>query len=377
MKTEQLVGRKGMDWDRPPGLGEEAALAFVFGATDRLRDPALFPRIRAMYPQACLLGCTTAGEIAGTQVLEGSVTVTAVSFAETRVALVSTAIEPGEDSGAVGARLAAGLDKEGLRHVLVLSDGLMVNGTRLVQGLTAGLPPKTMVTGGLAGDGERFKETLILADAPAQCGIVAALGFYGARLRIGWGSVGGWDIFGAKRLVTRSQGNVLYELDGQPVLDLYKKYLGKHAAELPASALLFPLSVEHSGIVGNGLVRTVLSVNEEDKSMTFAGDIPEGSRATLMYANFDRLVDGAGASAQQSLQVSGVGADLALCISCVGRKLILKQRVEDETEAVQDILGEHAMLAGFYSYGEISPLAETGRCELHNQTMTITTFTEE
>jgi len=376
MKTNQLVGRPGEQWDRLPSLGEDAVLALVFGATERLRDPELFAQIRCMYPRACILGCSTAGEIAGTQVLDGSVTVTAVSFAETRVELASTAIEPGEDSAAVGARLAAGLGREGLRHVLVLSDGLKVNGTRLVQGLSAGLRPETMVTGGLAGDGERFKETLVLANAPAQGGIVAALGFYGARLRIGWGSVGGWDIFGPKRLVTRSQGNILYELDGQPVLDLYKKYLGKHAAELPASALLFPLSIENPEMAGSGLVRTVLSVNEQDKSMTFAGDVPQGSHATLMYANFDRLVDGAAASAQQSLHVSGVGAGLALCISCVGRKLILKQRVEDETEAVRGILGEQAMMAGFYSYGEISPLGDTGRCELHNQTMTITTFSE-
>ena len=377
MKTEQLVERPGKQWDRHPDLGEEAALVLVFGATDRLRDPALFPRIRAMYPQAAILGCSTAGEIAGVRVYDGSVTLTAVGFAASRVALVSTAIEPGEDSAAVGARLAASIDTDGLRHLLVLSDGLKVNGTSLVQGLTAHLPPEVMVTGGLAGDGERFAETLILANAPARDGQVAALGFYGERLRFGWGSVGGWDIFGPKRLVTRSQGNILFELDGQPVLDLYKKYLGKHAAGLPASALLFPLNVEQSDIPGRGLVRTVLSVNEADKSMTFAGDIQEGSHATLMCANFDRLVDGAAASAQHSLSVSGAGADLAVCISCVGRKLILKQRVEDETEAVRDILGGHTMMTGFYSYGEISPLADTVRCELHNQTMTITTITED
>ena len=189
--------------------------------------------------------------------------------------------------------------------------------------------------------------------------------------------MGGWDSFGVDREVTKSNANILYELDGQPALELYKRYLGAHAANLPASALLFPLNLrlQDSGI---SLVRTVLSVNEEDGSMVFAGDIPQGEYVRLMKANFDRLVDGATGAAEMSrISLKNSKADLAILISCVGRKLVLKQRVEEELETIREVIGEQVTITGFYSYGEICPSQPFDqRCELHNQTMTITLFKE-
>ncbi|HRC76477.1 MAG TPA: FIST C-terminal domain-containing protein, partial [Kouleothrix sp.] len=216
-----------------------------------------------------------------------------------------------------------------------------------------------------------------LADGAPAPGLVAGLGLYGKRLKVGFGSLGGWDPFGPERLITRSSGNVLYELDGRSALTLYKKYLGEHAAELPAAGLLFPLSLR-TRTGETGLVRTVLSVDEEAQSMTFAGDMPQGAYARLMMANFDRLIDGAIGAARTSYHAIGdTSPDLAILISCVGRKLLLKQRVEEEIEGVRDVLGPHTPITGFYSYGEISPFTPGANCELHNQTMTITTLAEE
>ena len=211
---------------------------------------------------------------------------------------------------------------------------------------------------------------------PRKKDTIAVLGLYGNRLKVGYGSLGGWDSFGPERLITRSRGNVLYELDGQSALELYKKYLGEHAKGLPATGLLFPLSIRTKE--GDaGVVRTILAIDEEDRSLTFAGDIPEGAYARLMKANFDRLIDGAVGAAKTSYEAIGsTSPDLAVLISCVGRKMILKQRTEEEVEGVREILGDKTVLAGFYSYGEISPFTPGARCELHNQTMTITTFSE-
>jgi len=262
-----------------------------------------------------------------------------------------------------------------LVHVLVLSDGLMVNGSELARGLRENLPEGVAVTGGLAGDGADFKQTLVYANQTACKGVIAAVGFYSDRLKVGYGSLGGWDTFGAERLITRSKGNVLYELDGRPALELYRKYLGEQNTD-PADALLFPLALRMDD-EGYGLVRTVLAVNEDEQSMTFAGDMPEGVYARLMKANFDRLVVGAEGAARASDEMLGsVKPELALLISCVGRKLVLKQRIEEEVEGVQEVLGKDAVLAGFYSYGEICPHGAATKCELHNQTMTITTFSE-
>ena len=96
-----------------------------------------------------------------------------------------------------------------------------------------------------------------------------------------------------------------------------------------------------------------------------------------MKANFDRLIDGAtGAAGTGRVALGTATPELAILISCVGRKLVLKQRVEEEVESVRDVLGESVVLTGFYSYGEISPFTPGAKCELHNQTMTITTMAE-
>jgi len=105
-------------------------------------------------------------------------------------------------------------------------------------------------------------------------------------------------------------------------------------------------------------------------------DLPEGALARFMKANFNRLVDGAYGAAKTSTEIGGSAPDLAILISCVGRKLVLQQMVEDEVESVREVLGERAVLTGFYSYGEICPSAPNASCDLHNQTMTITTLSE-
>jgi hypothetical protein len=237
--------------------------------------------------------------------------------------------------------------------------------------------PRVLITGGLAGDGARFGSTRVGTGAANRPGAIAAVAFYGNRLDIFHGSAGGWDAFGPRRAITRAEGNVLYELDGEPALELYKRYLGEEANNLPGSALLFPLRVHPPGQEKAALVRTILSVNEKDQSMTFAGDVPQGHVGQLMKGNFDRLVDGAAMAATQAAPgPAAEGDSLAILVSCIGRKLLLGQRIGEEVETAADILGPSAAITGFYSYGEISPHSATGMCELHNQTMTITVLSE-
>jgi len=111
--------------------------------------------------------------------------------------------------------------------------------------------------------------------------------------------------------------------------------------------------------------------------MTFAGDIAEGATAQLMKANFDKLIDASVDAAESSSELlDGSNAELAILVSCVGRKLVLGQRIEEEVEEVREVLGNGPAITGFYSYGEVSPIVKSMNCELHNQTMTITTFSE-
>jgi hypothetical protein len=377
MNVTQLV------WTRTAGLQPEqpqpdnqAQLALLFGSRASLQDPDSIESIRRQFPSATLLGCSTAGEIRDSRLYDDTVNVTAVRFDATRIAGASVPIATPEGSYEAGAALARRLAAGDLVHLFVLSDGLNVNGSELVKGLSESLPAGVTLSGGLSGDGTTFGETTVVFGETVSSRMVAAVGFYGDRLEIGCASLGGWDSFGAERLVTRSEANVLYELDGFSALDLYKRYLGDHARDLPGSGLLFPLSIRNPED-DSSVVRTILAVDEKAQSLTFAGDVPEGWYARLMKANFDRLIDGAIGAARASLvSVSGQQPDLAILISCVGRRMVLRQRTEEELEGVRDVVGAKAALTGFYSYGEISPFTPDAKCALHNQTMTITSFRE-
>ena len=386
MKIEQQRWTKVSGWTPSTVSGLSAQLVLVFASRSVLQEPGLLQGIKKKYPDAHMLGCSTAGEICGTRVSEDTAIATVVSFENSQVKAASVRLREVPDSFQAGQFLAEAIphavpgqrpgEMEKLVHVMVFSDGLAVNGSDLVRGLTRRLPDTVTVTGGLAGDGERFEQTLTFFDGAPAPDTIVLLGFYGHRLKVGFGSLGGWDAFGPERLITRSRGNILYELDGQSALGLYKHYLGEHAKGLPAAGLLFPLSVRALA-EEKAVVRTILSIDEKEQTMTFAGDVPEGAYASLMKANFDRLIDGATEAAKISCQpIGSFRPELALLISCVGRKLVLRQRIEEEVEAVRDVLGEQTILAGFYSYGEIAPFIPGARCELHNQTMTLTIFAE-
>jgi len=376
MKIEQRMWTEAKGWQPNNPALESAQLVLAFGATPILRSQEQIQQIREAYPAAHVIGCSTAGEIQGIRVRDNSLAITSIQFEHTQIRGAQTQLGPTVDSFQAGKQLAQSFRPDGLVHVFVLSDGNLVNGSELVQGLVKHLPPNVALTGGLAGDGSRFEQTLVFLDTMPAEGRIAALGFYGNRLRVGYGSMGGWDPFGPDRLITRAEGNVLYELDGQSALGLYKKYLGEYAADLPASALLFPLQLR-TPAGETGVVRTILSIDEQEGSMFFAGNVPEGTYARLMKANFERLVDGAMEAAQTNYRALNSSApDLAILISCVGRKLVLGQMVEEEVEAVQEVLGKKTALTGFYSYGEIAPFTPSAACKLHNQTMTITTFSE-
>jgi hypothetical protein len=370
---------KSGGWDSAleSSLDSETTLVIVFGASDAERLAAALTDLCTAFPRSVLMGCSTAGEIYGRSLEDDTLVVAVMKFSHTAVRLATRQITDAKSSFEVGSHLASTLATPGLRGVFVVSDGLSVNGSELAKGLSQYLPQGVVVTGGLAGDGSRFQNTWTLVDRQPRAHHVVAVGMYGEYVGIAHGSRGGWDVLGPQREVTRAEGNVLYSLDGQPALALYKKYLGERAAGLPATGLLFPLAIRNDLEEDGVTVRTILAVNEADNSITFAGDIPQGGFVSLMRANFERLIDGAADAASHLAFGTYTGGPLlTVAISCVGRRLVLSQRSEDEIEAVLEGLPPGGKLIGFYSYGELSPLA-SGRCDLHNQTMTLTSFWEK
>jgi len=377
MWVKQLDATQGVEGLKSlPGTPD---LIFIFGETEGLKNSTLPGELAKSFPDSIQLGCSTGTIIDHVKLSDEGLSIIAVGFEHTRIALHVHPLPDIAHSHETGAELGKLLAAPDLAGSFILSEGLGVNGSALVQGLQSILGNDAVISGGLAGDGARFEQTLVTVNGKPVSKVTAALGFYGDAISITHGSAGGWDEFGPKRRVTKSEGSVLFELDGKPALDLYESYLGEEAADLPASGLLYPLKIWNESNPQDQFVRTILAVDRDAKSITLAGDIPDGWNARLMRGSFDHLVDGASEAAQHAhddLNAKGMQAELCLFVSCVGRRLLMGQSTEDEVEAVADIIGHGTPIIGYYSYGEIAPHNVSKVCGLHNQTVTLTLFAE-
>lgn len=374
MIISQLLLNADHEWQAVVGelSPDRAELVLAFGLRQQLANPATLHAMHQKFPRATILTTSTAGHLLDQTVIDHSVACTAMAFERSHFRVAQAQVDAYPSMADLCAALAAELTDPELCHVWVLSDGSCVNGTELSHALDACLPPHVRVSGGLAGDGTEFSQTLVGVGTSSVPGNLVAIGFYGKHLHVNWGSAGGWSCFGPERRVTRSSGNELFELDGRQALQLYKDYLGDFAAELPASALRFPLSVTQPG-QQTPVVRTILSIDDTKGSMTFAGDIPEGSSVRMMRASYEDLIDAARTAAQQAHLE---GAELVLCVSCVGRRILLGQRIDEEPECIREVFGPSTVIGGFYSYGELVPSSGRGNCQLQNQTLTLTCFCE-
>lgn len=353
-------------------------LILAFGAVEFFEKPELFNVLSKRYPDAILMACSTAGEIYSNEVTDNQLIINAIEFEKTSVSDQVVEVESLEKSYEAGLKLGRNLPKKDLKHVIVLSTALVVNGDELLEGIREGLPADVKVTGGLAGDGDRFGTTYVLGDhnSPSKTA-VKAVGFYG-DIEITYSSTGGWEETEARYRVTKSNKNVLYKINNKPALQVYKEYLGpEKSKELPAIGLEHPFNMLTDEFE-TPVVRTILGIDEDEQSLIFAGDIFEGSTLKIMKASVDLIIEGARESATVCLngQEEAKNVELTVIVSCVGRKLFLGDFVTEEVEKVIDEIGDSSVYTGFYSYGEISPFQQDGESRLHNQTMTVTTFSE-
>lgn len=354
-----------------------ANLVLVFAAPSHFGAGSWINEIAPSFPDAVVVGCSTAGEVAAEGVKEGCAVVTAIHLESAQVRIASTELIDMADSRLAGQRVARQIADPGLRAAIVFGQGVDINGSALVDGMTEILGNTIPITGGLAGDGGAFKQTWTIGPNGLSDRAIVAIGLAGDGLRIGHGTYGGWAPFGPARKVTRCKDNILYELDGESALGFYKRHLGHYAQGLPVSGLMFPFAILGEDSDKVGLIRTILGINEQEGSLTLAGAVQEGSRLKLMHASTDNLVAGAASAAEAAQAMASMPTPaLAILVSCVGRKMVMGTRVVEEIKAVAELFGKGVVLAGYYSYGEISPFSPGAVCNLHNQTMTITTIAE-
>ena len=377
MKTLQLVKKDSGDWEY---ISEKTKLikplVLVFGNRFLLEAENLFEEIKVIFPDGEIVFGSSCADITSRTVNENSISITAIEFEKSSFVIkTNNVLNVDCDSYKTGSDLIKQFPKEGLKYVFVVSEGSFINGSQLTKGMNNASDDNLLITGALCGDSERFEKTLASYNENPKQGEIVAIGFYSETLEVTFSIYGGWTPFGPERIVTKSEGNVMFELDNQPALNLYKKYLGEKSKELPAAALLYPLNVK-SNEAKQTIVRSILNIDEEKNAMILAGDIPEGSIVQLMMTNVDNIANASERAARQALELRENKPELAMLVSCIGRKLVLDQRVEEEIEEVIEVIGEGTTVTGFYSYGEIAPFHGETSCQLHNQTMTVTLLSE-
>jgi len=377
MKIAQLVKHKNKNWEyivEKQKLIEP--LVLVFGNRFMLEEKTVYQELRQIFPDGHIVFASSCAEISSNTVNQNSITVTAIQFEKSKFLIkTSNVLNKDLDSYKTGNELIQQFPEEGLKYTFVVSEGSFINGSQLTKGMSAATNNNLLITGGLCGDDARFEKTLASYNENPKEGELVAIGFYGDTLEISFSIHGGWTPFGPERIVTKSSGNVLYELDGQPALDLYKTYLGDKARDLPGAALLYPLNVT-SEDEDQSIVRSILNINEAENAVILAGDIKENSKVQLMMTNVDHIANASERAAKQALEHRQNKPELAILVSCIGRKIVLDQRVEEEIEEVIEVIGTDTVVSGFYSYGEIAPFHGEVACQLHNQTMTITLISE-
>jgi hypothetical protein len=376
MKTVQAIKFPGKPFEFKTTEELKNPLVLVFGNRYQLEAPSIYTEVHSLFPDGHIVFGTTSGEILGEEVHENTIVLTAIDFEKSTFKVRTKNISEFKNDGFnLGEALVGEFPKEGLKYLFLVSEGSFINGSALINGIEKGKDSQIGLSGGLCGDDDRFERTMASYNENPKNGEVVAIGFYGEDLEITSANFGGWTAFGPERIITKSTGNILYELDGKPALDLYRKYLGDKAKELPKSALLYPLSVRSSR-EKEPIVRTILNIDEDTNAMILAGDVPIGSYVQLMMSTVDYLANGAKTAAELATNKRKVKPELAVLVSCVGRKLVMDQRIEEELEEVKNIIGDKVAVCGFYSYGEMAPFANQEHCMLHNQTMTLTLFSE-
>lgn len=384
MIVETVTWREHAGWSgEVPEPDDRASMVLVLAddaVIDAVDDP--LGRIHATWRGHAVVGCSTAGQFAGAEVIDGGLVAVVVRLDNSEVRAVHVDLALSGGARRAGRDVAELLDATGLRSIMLLADGLGTDGSLLAAGI-ADVCPDLEVWGALAGDGTRFTHTWNVVDGATVTGMVSAVGWYGDALEITHGRGDGWHPLGPERIVTGSIGRVVHHLDGRAPLALYEDYLGPLSVDLPASGSYLPMSVRD--LDDRRVTRSPVGVDRGDGSMTMAGDVTQGATAQLLRGSADGLLHGAVLAAKAARVDTGVHEPhLALAFSGVGRRMSLGERADEEPELVQATLGADAALVGCWTYGELGPDAglaphtdaPAGRNDVHNQTMTITTLRE-
>ncbi|MEI8062128.1 MAG: FIST N-terminal domain-containing protein [bacterium] len=369
------IGRLG------DGLKADALIVF---SSSKYNQEQMLRGVRSVSGESLLVGSSTAGEISTEgPVGRSSVVVMALSSPDVKFfAAVGDPVSKGPHNA--GKSVAEAVQKQAggaLKTFIMLPDVLNGNGAETVRGVLQALGDHFPVVGGASGDDFQFKKTYQYLNDKVYTDSVVGLGITG-EFKIGIGVKHGWIPVGVSMKVTKSEGGVLHEVNGEPAIKIYEDYFGVEEASILKTETLAKLAITYPlGIKVDGseelLIRDPLTV-DANGSITCAAEIPEGSDIRLMIGSIEEAVKVAKLAAQNALdQLGGAQPKAIIIFNCIARNKLFGQRSGEEITAIQEVLGRDVPLIGFYTYGEQAPMngevKNINQCNsaFHNETVVV------
>jgi len=254
---------------------------------------------------------------------------------------------------------------------LTLLSGLKSDGEKFIKGLKESATDEVKVFGGLAGDDSLFKETFVFYNNNSINNGAAVLLLDGDKFESDGISTSGWIGLGAEKKITRSEGNVVYTIDDEPAMEVYKKYLDIKDEDLPGIGVEYPLLVYRDN--GTNVLRAVLQVNKENKSLIFAGTVEEGSTVKFSSSPGFEVIE----QTKKEISLkwkSNNTAEIIFIFSCMARHLAMGPNIEEEIKIAYQLW--QVPIAGFFTYGEIG-VNYKGICDFHNETLALLLIKEK
>ena len=343
---------------------ENILLQLFTGICEKEFIVELVENIKNLIPHIQIIGTTTSGEILKGKSFKNSTVLSFSVFENTKIETFYTKYR--DDSYKMGKSLIKQFNfSQEPKVAITFADGLRTNGEEYIKSFSK-YNKNLIVAGGLAGDNEAFKQTIVFTqDAVLESGAVVAL-LFNDDLIVHTQASFGWDNIGKTMQITKSKKNVVYEIDNIKAIDIYAKYLGKDIANLlPKSSIEFPLIVKRDNL---NIPRAIVGKNSDD-SLIFAGNLKEGDKVTFGYGNVDTILE-----YSDKIATSGefCCAESIFIYSCMARLALMQDSIKEEMKALAEI----SDVSGFFTYGEFYTNKDSKKNELLNQTMTILSLSE-
>ncbi len=347
----------------------------VLCAFDRLGEQQPdYATLREKFPNAEIVIFSTSGHFISSKIHDNEPVVSALELETSSFEVKNYTNADYETNLAMGNAIGNDV-RNSVKGVCIISDGGMVNGTRLIHGINSKINCEVPIFGGMAGDSTRFKKTLVGLNSDPKSGEVVAITFYGDSLEIKSNCDSGWNSLGLEFKITSSVENKLFELNHKNAYDVLYEFLAPDNQEdFAKTTLYYPFLLVEDGI-GN-VIRTPILVDHENKSLTYAGDMPEGAIVKLMKSGTMQLLDSTVDVAKYCVS-ENQKPSFIFATSCVGRRVVLDDMANEEFTELQSVFGTESHYFGFYSYGEFSRTGVEENCKLHNQTLAVAVITED